>query len=51
MLPEAGAALDCLLEGNERFRVGKPRQYGYTLDALRRLAGEQRPNAAVVSIQ
>ncbi|MEA2553131.1 MAG: carbonic anhydrase, partial [Fimbriimonadaceae bacterium] len=49
MIAEAQAALDKLLEGNARFRAGKPRGYVYPPDVLKRLAQQQKPIAAIIA--
>jgi len=49
MLPEAQAALDLLMEGNRRFRTGRPLHHNYSQDRLESLAKGQKPIAAIVS--
>lgn len=49
MLPEAQAALDLLMEGNRRFRTGRPLHHTYTQDRLEDLSKGQKPIAAVVA--
>ena len=49
MSPTARNAWEQLLEGNRRFREGKPRHAAYTPEDLAELFIEQRPIAAVIA--
>lgn len=49
MAPAARRAWEELLEGNRRFREGRPRHASYTPDDLAELFVEQRPIAAVIA--
>lgn len=49
MSPAAKRAWEELLEGNRRFREGKPRHASYTPEDLAELFEEQRPIAAVIA--
>jgi carbonic anhydrase len=48
LIPQAQQALDTLLEGNARFREGRPKDYYYTPDTLSKLSQTQQPIAAIV---
>ena len=49
MLPEARASLDLLLEGNRRFRMGRPIHPSYNPEQLNALSKGQKPIAAVIA--
>jgi carbonic anhydrase len=49
LTPRAEEVLETLLEGNQRFREGRPKNYAYTPEQLRALAVVQKPIAAIVA--
>src|SRR5579862_2108274 len=49
MIPQAEAVLQQLLDGNERFRTGRPKQQLYTEERLRDIASHQKPIAGVIA--
>ena len=49
MIPEAQAALDALMAGNERFRACQPQNYVYPQDHLFNLSQKQQPMAAIIA--
>lgn len=49
MIPAAQSSLDLLLEGNARFRTGKPQLHAYTGKQLATIATDQKPHSAIIA--
>lgn len=49
MIDKAEAALESLMEGNQRFRACKPKNYVYTPEHLNELSKSQTPLAAIIA--